>query len=193
MARFKPSPAMMVALLALFVAFGGTGYAALKLPRNSVGAAQIKANAVRSTEVEQGSLRASDFGASQLSSLRGPRGVAGPRGSQGRQGVAGAPATKLWAVPSDDCTSLLRGSGAVSVRVSGPSNARCDVKFDRDLRSCVPQATLQNTQTTYAGEIEATIQGDSQYIQDADTVAVTTYVVGTQTWTRRPFYLTVFC
>src|SRR4051794_30824494 len=41
-----PSPAMSVALLALFVAMGGAGYAALKLPRNSVGTAQLKANAV---------------------------------------------------------------------------------------------------------------------------------------------------
>ena len=40
MARLKlhpPSPALAVALLALFVALGGTGYAALKLPNNSVG------------------------------------------------------------------------------------------------------------------------------------------------------------
>jgi hypothetical protein len=37
-----PSPAMVVACLALTVALGGTTYAAVTLPRNSVGAAQVK-------------------------------------------------------------------------------------------------------------------------------------------------------
>jgi hypothetical protein len=35
-----------VGLLALFVALGGTSYAAAKLPRNSVGTAQIRSGAV---------------------------------------------------------------------------------------------------------------------------------------------------
>jgi hypothetical protein len=37
---------MVVALVALFVALGGGAYAALKLPANSVGAAQLKKKAV---------------------------------------------------------------------------------------------------------------------------------------------------
>ena len=37
MKRFEMSPAMGVALLALFVALGGTGYAAIVLPADSVG------------------------------------------------------------------------------------------------------------------------------------------------------------
>jgi len=35
--RSLPSPAMVVACAALAVALGGAGYAARKLPRNSVG------------------------------------------------------------------------------------------------------------------------------------------------------------
>ena len=42
----RPSPAMVVALLALFIALGGASYAAIKIPDNSVGAAQLKTNAV---------------------------------------------------------------------------------------------------------------------------------------------------
>ena len=48
MSRFapgRPSPAMVVAITALIVALGGTGYAALKLPKSSVGTAQLKRNA----------------------------------------------------------------------------------------------------------------------------------------------------
>jgi hypothetical protein len=44
--RRLPSPAMVVACIALAVALGGTSYAAIKLPRNSVGTKQLQKNAV---------------------------------------------------------------------------------------------------------------------------------------------------
>jgi len=44
--RRLPSPAMVVACIALAVALGGTSYAAIKLPRNSVGTNQLQSNAV---------------------------------------------------------------------------------------------------------------------------------------------------
>jgi hypothetical protein len=40
--RRLPSPALAVALLALFVALGGTGYAAVTLQKNSVGSKQLR-------------------------------------------------------------------------------------------------------------------------------------------------------
>ena len=50
-----------VALIALFVALGGTSYEAVKLPRNSVGSKQIKRSAVTSVKVKDRSLRPRDF------------------------------------------------------------------------------------------------------------------------------------
>jgi hypothetical protein len=44
--RRRPSPAMLVSLVALFMSFGGVGYAATQLANNSVGTAQIKNSAV---------------------------------------------------------------------------------------------------------------------------------------------------
>jgi hypothetical protein len=44
--RRMPSPAMVAAFIALAVALGGTSYAAIKLPRSSVGTAQLQKNAV---------------------------------------------------------------------------------------------------------------------------------------------------
>ena len=38
----RPSASLVVGLLALFVALGGTSYAAISLPRGSVGAAHLK-------------------------------------------------------------------------------------------------------------------------------------------------------
>ena len=49
--RFAPSPAMVVALIALFVALGGTSYAALTLPKNSVGTKQLKDGAVTAAKI----------------------------------------------------------------------------------------------------------------------------------------------
>jgi hypothetical protein len=79
--------ANVTATLALFVALGGSSYAALKLPRNSV----------TSTQVKNGSLLARDFKKGQLKSgargpqgLQGPRGLGGPAGPFGPVGPAGA-------------------------------------------------------------------------------------------------------
>jgi hypothetical protein len=77
----------VVAYLALSVALGGTSYAAVKLPRNSVGTTQIKADAVTSAKVRNGSLLAKDFKAGQLRA--GPQGAQGPQGPQGPQGEKG--------------------------------------------------------------------------------------------------------
>jgi hypothetical protein len=50
----RPSPAMVLALLALFIAMAGTSYAAIKLPANSVGSKQIQANAVAAAPCDRG-------------------------------------------------------------------------------------------------------------------------------------------
>jgi hypothetical protein len=93
--RWAPSPAMIVACLALVVALGGVSYAATVLPKNSVGATQLKkkavttsklrANAVGSAKVKDGSLLAADFKAGQLPA--GPRGAQGPKGVPGLSGL----------------------------------------------------------------------------------------------------------
>jgi hypothetical protein len=51
-------PATVIALLALFVALGGTTYAATSLPKNSVGTKQLKKNAVTSKKIKSGAVTA---------------------------------------------------------------------------------------------------------------------------------------
>jgi hypothetical protein len=48
--------ANVVSMLALFVALGGVSYAALKLPKNSVGSKQIKKDAVKSGKIKAGAV-----------------------------------------------------------------------------------------------------------------------------------------
>ena len=55
---WRPSHAVVAAYMALFLALGGTSYAAVKLPKNSVGTKQIKKNGVRSADVKNRSLEA---------------------------------------------------------------------------------------------------------------------------------------
>ena len=97
----RPSPAMVVACLALLVALGGTGMAAAtQLARNSVGTPQlkdsavsnpkIKNNAINSAKVAARSLLRSDFAPGQLpAGPTGPQGPAGPTGAAGAAGLAG--------------------------------------------------------------------------------------------------------
>jgi hypothetical protein len=61
-----PSPAMAVALVALFVALGGTSYAAFSLPKNSVGTKQLKKNAVTTSKIKKGAVTASKINTAGL-------------------------------------------------------------------------------------------------------------------------------
>ncbi len=62
-----PSPALVIALIALFVALGGSSYAAINaLPKNSVGAKQLKKNAVTGVKIKKGAVTASKINPSGL-------------------------------------------------------------------------------------------------------------------------------
>lgn len=85
------SYANVVATIALFVALGGASYAAVSLPRGSVGSTQLRGDAVTSDKVRDGSLAARDFSASERARLKGARGARGADGATGTRGADGAP------------------------------------------------------------------------------------------------------
>jgi hypothetical protein len=93
----------IIAVTALVVAvFGATplGHAAGRfvLPKASVGAGQLKANAVSGVKVKDGSLTAADFKAGGLPAgpqgSTGAPGLPGATGPQGEQGIAGTQGEK---------------------------------------------------------------------------------------------------
>jgi hypothetical protein len=109
-----PSPALVIACVALALALSGGAYAvSTVLPRNSVGPAQLKANAVNSAKVQNRSLRAVDFATGQIPA--GPQGPAGPAGPQGPSGTSGLSQTSSTG-PSN--------SAAKSFQVDCPSGKR---------------------------------------------------------------------
>ena len=115
--KHLPSPAMLVACVALTVALGGVSYAASVLPKNSVGSTQIKRSAVVSKKVKDHSLLARDFKTGQLpAGPQGPKGdpgPQGPKGDKGDPGKDGASATKLWAVV-DGSGNIAASSGVTT-------------------------------------------------------------------------------
>jgi len=88
-----------IALLALFVALGGTSYAAVKLPSNSVGTRQLRnaavtraklAASVRAQLAARAKGVAGPAGAKGAAGPQGPAGPAGPAGPKGDTGARGA-------------------------------------------------------------------------------------------------------
>lgn len=55
----RPSPALVVAVVALVMATVGTGYAAFKVPKKSVGAKQLKKNAVTTAKIKKNAINGS--------------------------------------------------------------------------------------------------------------------------------------
>jgi hypothetical protein len=97
----KPTPryANVTATLALFVALGGTSYAAATISGTDVRngtltGSDIKNESLKSGDVDNGSLLAKDFKSAQLpagpAGSQGAQGAQGPQGIQGPQGPAGA-------------------------------------------------------------------------------------------------------
>ena len=97
MTRFGPrlTYANVASSLALFVALGGTGYAALQIPRNSVGAKEIRQGAVRSNEIRNRAVLLRDISVDTRKRLRGKRGPAGPSGTTFRAAISSGGAAVL--------------------------------------------------------------------------------------------------
>ena len=108
----RPSPALVISLLALFVALGGTGYAAFKLPKNSVGTTQLKKNAVVSSKVKNHSLLRTDFKSGQL-----PAGPQGPKGDTGTPGPPG-PTASAYAQNQNTFTFVDSATPTVAVQLT---------------------------------------------------------------------------
>ncbi len=91
MIRSRLTYSNVVASMALFIALGGASYAAVKLPKSSVGGAQIKTNAVTGAKVKNGSLTGSDVKDKSLTAADFNGSVQGPQGPRGETGLPGAP------------------------------------------------------------------------------------------------------
>jgi hypothetical protein len=173
--RARLSYANVMATLAVFIALGGSSYAALKLPRNSVGTTQIRTGAVRSSEVKNGSLRVSDLAASARRSLRGAAGPAGP------QGPAGPAASKFFAVIS--AAGAIERGNATSGGHAADGPGSYVVGFGQSVSGCAYEVTLGATSGT---------PGRATVADSGGSVAVRTYD-GSGAAADLPFHLVATC
>jgi hypothetical protein len=114
--------ANVTATMALVIALGGTSYAAIKLPANSVTSKQVKDK----------SLLKKDFKTGELPAGRtGPAGPAGPAGAAGPQGFTG-PAGAVSSVYKTTETGPTAGAGDQtidSISLPGGGNWVVTAKF----------------------------------------------------------------
>jgi hypothetical protein len=172
----RPSPAMVVAFIALMAALAPTA-AALK-----------GVNVVSSNDIITGAVKKSEAGRDSVSSNEVLEDT-DPGG-----GLTGAQITesKLGAVPTATGLAkhaVINGSDGKASRGKGVSSStrtaagRYDVVFDRDVRSCTYLATL-------AGDSAGTIAAQSS-ATSANAVRVSTFEGGLPT--NRSFHLALAC
>ena len=115
-----------MATLALFVALGGSSYAAVQLSKGSVRSSHIARGAVTSAKVKEGSLKPADFAKGAVAATAGPKGEpgpAGPAGDPGPAGPAGEPA-RVTVVSSSPGGTYSGGTETAVVRVDVPRDGR---------------------------------------------------------------------
>lgn len=172
--------ANVMSTVAVFVALGGSSYAALKLPRNSVGSAQLRTGAVTSSDVKDRSLGVRDLSLSARQSLKGATGAAGPVGPAG---PAGATAAKYFAVVSA-AGGFLRGNATDGGKAGAIGNYV--VGFGASTSGCAYSATLgtNDSSAAPAGRIAVNDQGGKVGVQTYDAAGAAADL---------PFHLIVAC
>ena len=114
----RPSYSNVMATAAMFIALGGTSYAAVKITGAEVRDGTLTGRDVRNgslsgRDVRNGSLRAADIARGQIpSGPRGPQGVAGPTGGKGDKGDPG-PGGRWLLI--DETGSIEQQSGGFTV------------------------------------------------------------------------------
>lgn len=138
--RRRLSYANVVASIALFVALGGTSYAAIKITgsnvrdgsltgrdikNSSIAGADIKNSSIASADIKDGSLVKQDFKSGEL--VAGAAGAPGAPGQKGDKGDAGAPGTALAyaVVTSGGAVDETRSKGVTDANVTATGNTYC--------------------------------------------------------------------
>ena len=173
-----------LAFLALFIALGGTSYAAVAIPRNAVGTAQLRNGAVTLPKISRAAL-------GSLAATNGRKGDPGAPGARGAVGADGSPgsngtnATSLFAVVNASGTALA-GSGVIGV--THLATGTYDVTFNRDVSGCAFSATVGARNGGIAGDPEISANAASGPTPD---VVVATFNGSTPN--DRSFNVSVFC
>jgi hypothetical protein len=145
----RPSPAMVVGCIALFVAMGGVGYAAVVLPANSVGTTQLKAGAVRNADIYANAVNGAKIAPNSVSGLD-------------------LNETSLGQVPSAANANTLDG---VDSRDLGPSAVFASHGSDSDQTGGCPTVTMVTQNVTIAKPSRVFVSASFTVIKDEPSAA----------------------
>jgi hypothetical protein len=182
--RVIPSPATVIACVALVFSLGGTGLAAGSASPQAGAGSDVGASLAKAQSEAQRGPRG-PRGPRGRTGPRGPAGPAGAAGPAGPAGPAGAAATSLWA-SVDSAGTLVRNKGVASTQKLGIGDYL--VIFNQDVTPCIYQATLGGPTTALsAGQITA-----AQRVAIAAGVRVITQDSAGAA-ADRAFFVSVFC
>jgi hypothetical protein len=161
MSNRRPSPALVVAVLALFVALSGTAVASGVVPLAKRAFTADKAKMADKAKVANTAKKLGGLTAAQLAArMRGPRGVAGPQGPKGDTGPAGLQGAAGPAGPKGD-------QGAQGP--AGPATASSLVSVDTAPFALAPSEARLFTVACGAGG--KAVSGGFTYVSDALVIA----------------------
>jgi hypothetical protein len=124
--RLRPSPAMVVAFVALLVALGGTSYAAVKLAANSVQTKHIKNSAVTGAKVKANTITGADVNEATLAGIKSAEAQRAIRAVGIEKVTIKSAPFALAVAPQTPCPGTPPGSCFLPVTQFTVGNVGCD-------------------------------------------------------------------
>jgi len=172
--KLRPSPAMAVALLALFVALGGGAYAAIVVTGKNVKNASLTGVDFKKRSLHGSKLRADSIGGGSIKES-----TIGPVQALAHSAVVSA------------AGQLVRGRGVASV--ARTAAGRYQVIFDREVRSCVYVVSVGDTSAAGPGTGTASAAGLPASVNGVEVRTVSYNAGGNPVNENKPFHLIVNC
>jgi hypothetical protein len=174
LSKLRPSPAMAVALLALFVALGGVSYAAIVVTGKNV-----RNGTLTNADIKKRTLHGSRFRADGIGGGSVKESTLGPVQALAHQAVVSGTG------------QLARGRGVSSA--ARTAAGRYQVIFDRDVRGCAYVASVGDTSAAGPGTGTASAASMPTNVNGVEVRTVTYNAGGDPVNENRPFHLLVSC
>ena len=143
----RPSAAIVISSAALFMSLGGVGYAAIAIPNNSVGTAQLKNNAVTNSKIKNNAVTFKKI-------------------NPGSVGLVRANTNQLQARVSGTCAA-----GTAVATINQVGKVTCNTALPAEFGTTSNTATVTPTATTVTS---ATLPAGPSYLAFANPAATVT-------------------